>query len=140
MVLSKILLLNVSSLVKAELYYGKGGDTETMRKEAEEEMLKGLLLNLSHALSRLEAKGFTLPLDMKYPDNFTFLLEVFLKKVQTRTNYCLIMVVDEVEYASNTKVNLYGRVVIADEHSWLQVNSLDGVASSSIDQSLGYSV
>ncbi|GJX22101.1 F-box protein-like protein [Tanacetum coccineum] len=48
LVLSKILLLNVTSLVKAELYYRKEGDTETTRKEAEEEMLKGLLVNLSH--------------------------------------------------------------------------------------------
>ncbi|GKC60631.1 F-box protein-like protein, partial [Tanacetum coccineum] len=110
LVLSKILLLNVTSLVKAELYYGKEGDTETTRKEAEEEMLKGLLVNLSHvkdlkigvscqkALSRLEAKGFTLPLDMNY--------SATVRKMNSAQ--------------SNTMVNLYGRVVIADEHSWLQ--------------------
>nr|GEY25064.1 hypothetical protein [Tanacetum cinerariifolium] len=66
--------------VKAELDYEKRGHAETKRKVAEEEILKGLLLKLSHVkelkignscqkvLSRLEAKGFTLPLDMKYHD------------------------------------------------------------------------
>ncbi|GJV28162.1 hypothetical protein Tco_1384610 [Tanacetum coccineum] len=70
----------VSWKMKAVLDYEKHGHAETKRKVAEEKILKGLLLNLSHvkelkigdscqkALSRLEAKGFTLPLDMKYPD------------------------------------------------------------------------
>ncbi|GKD94974.1 hypothetical protein Tco_1374811, partial [Tanacetum coccineum] len=48
MFMSKIWLHNVTSLVKAELDYEKCGHAETKRKVAEEKILKGLLLNLSH--------------------------------------------------------------------------------------------
>ncbi|CAH1436176.1 unnamed protein product [Lactuca virosa] len=53
---------------------------ETTRDEAEEDMLKGFILNLHHVkdlkiggfcsnvLSRLEVKGFTFPSNMKLPD------------------------------------------------------------------------
>nr|GEW12160.1 hypothetical protein [Tanacetum cinerariifolium] len=40
----KVVLLNVSSLVEAELNYWKGGHYETTKKEWKEEMLKGLIL------------------------------------------------------------------------------------------------
>ena len=47
--LSKLVLLNVSSLVKAELDYVLVVDhSETTGKELEEEMLKGLILKLRH--------------------------------------------------------------------------------------------
>lgn len=48
LLLWKLLLLNVSSLVEADLDYTKGGHYETTPKEAEEEMLKGFILNLHH--------------------------------------------------------------------------------------------
>ncbi|KAL8255989.1 hypothetical protein R6Q59_031056 [Mikania micrantha] len=71
--LLKILLINVSSLVEADLDYALCGEYEITPKEAEEEMLKRLIINLVHvkevkiggycfkALSRLEAKGFIFP-------------------------------------------------------------------------------
>nr|GEY47377.1 hypothetical protein [Tanacetum cinerariifolium] len=72
---SKLMLLNVCSLVKAELNYVS--TSKIMYKEVEEEMLKELILKLPHveelkigsfcleALSGLEAKGFTLPSNIK---------------------------------------------------------------------------
>ncbi|KAL7612349.1 hypothetical protein Lser_V15G05894 [Lactuca serriola] len=80
LVLWKLLLLNVSSLVEANFDYEKLGYRETTRDEAEEDMLKGFILNLHHVkdlkvggfcsnvLSRLEVKGFTFPSNMKLPD------------------------------------------------------------------------
>ncbi|GKC82704.1 hypothetical protein Tco_1138421 [Tanacetum coccineum] len=56
----KVVLLNVSSLVEAELDYEKGGHYETTRKEEEEECLE--------TLGRLEAKGFTFPSNLEHPD------------------------------------------------------------------------
>ncbi|KAL4563325.1 hypothetical protein LXL04_027366 [Taraxacum kok-saghyz] len=79
MVLWKILLLDVSSLVEANLDYEKLGYRDTARKEMEEDMLKGLILNLRHVkelkigilcsevLSRLEDEGFIFPPNMKFP-------------------------------------------------------------------------
>ncbi|GKD69900.1 F-box/LRR-repeat protein 25-like protein [Tanacetum coccineum] len=76
----KVVLLNVSSLVEAELDYEKGGHYETTRKEEEEEMLEDLILSLRHVkklqigynclttLGRLEAKGFTFPSNLEHPD------------------------------------------------------------------------
>nr|GEX92457.1 hypothetical protein [Tanacetum cinerariifolium] len=64
----KVVLIDVSSLVEAELDYQKGGHYETRSKEGKEEMLKGLILRLRHTLARLEAKGFTFPSNLKYPD------------------------------------------------------------------------
>ncbi|XP_071697141.1 F-box protein At5g03100-like [Rutidosis leptorrhynchoides] len=78
----KLRLLDVSSLVKAHLFYTTTFDGGHVTKreeveEAEEEMLKGLILKLFHvkelqigdyclkALSRLEAKGFILPSNLK---------------------------------------------------------------------------
>ncbi|CAI9301937.1 unnamed protein product [Lactuca saligna] len=78
-VLNKLLLLNVFSLVEANLDYTNVSQWETMSEEEEEEMLKGLMLNLSHVkelnigdscskvVSRLEAKGFVFPSNMKFP-------------------------------------------------------------------------
>ncbi|GJT90898.1 F-box protein-like protein [Tanacetum coccineum] len=75
LMLSNLLLLNVSTLVKAELNYIKDGNFVE-----EEEMLKGMILKLRHVnklklgnsclhvLSRLKAKGFTIPSSMKSPD------------------------------------------------------------------------
>ncbi|KAK1420397.1 hypothetical protein QVD17_21957 [Tagetes erecta] len=80
LLLWKLLLLNVSSLVEADLDYTKCGHYETTPKEAEEEMLKGFILNLHHVkelrigifcfkvLSRLEAKGFVFPSNLKVLD------------------------------------------------------------------------
>ncbi|KAL4576855.1 hypothetical protein LXL04_012955 [Taraxacum kok-saghyz] len=48
MVLWKILLLDVSCLLEANLDHEKLGYRDTARKEKEEEMLKGLILNLRH--------------------------------------------------------------------------------------------
>ncbi|CAI9292827.1 unnamed protein product [Lactuca saligna] len=76
LLLWKLLLLNVSSLVEANLDYKNG---ETTPLEVEEEMFKGFILNLRHVkelkigafcskvLSRLEAKGFVFPLNFKFP-------------------------------------------------------------------------
>lgn len=76
-VLSKLSLLNVPSLVEAELDYDMLGPY-TSKKVAEELMLKDILLNLHHvktlklgylclkALLRLEDKGFVLPSCMTY--------------------------------------------------------------------------
>ncbi|GKB98801.1 hypothetical protein Tco_0984938 [Tanacetum coccineum] len=75
-----VVLLNVSSLVEAELNYWKGGHYETTKKERKEEMLKGLILSLHHVkklqigylylatLARLEAKVFTFPSNVEHPD------------------------------------------------------------------------
>nr|GEY55429.1 hypothetical protein [Tanacetum cinerariifolium] len=63
-----VVLLDVSSLVEAKLDYQKGGHYETRSKEGKEEMLKGLILRLRHTLARLEAKGFTFPSNLEYPD------------------------------------------------------------------------
>ncbi|GJY95016.1 hypothetical protein Tco_0511377 [Tanacetum coccineum] len=80
LLLWKIVLLNVSSLVEANLDYTKDGVFVTSPKDEEEELLKGLILSLCHVkelklgifcskvLSRLEAKGFTVPSNMKYLD------------------------------------------------------------------------
>ncbi|KAL4563323.1 hypothetical protein LXL04_027364 [Taraxacum kok-saghyz] len=74
----KVLLLNVSSVVEANLNYRMLGYKERTREEAEEEMLKGYILNLHHVkeliigvfctrvLARLEAKGFVLPSSIKF--------------------------------------------------------------------------
>ncbi|GKE52147.1 hypothetical protein Tco_1487303 [Tanacetum coccineum] len=68
--LRKLVLLNVSSLVKAKLNYRNAPDL--LSDEENEEMLKEFILSLRHVkeltigkycqkvLSRLEAKGFTL--------------------------------------------------------------------------------
>nr|GEV39712.1 hypothetical protein [Tanacetum cinerariifolium] len=64
----KVVLLNVSSLVEAELDYENGGHYETTRKEEEEEMLEDLILSLRHTLGHLEAKGFTFPSNLEHPD------------------------------------------------------------------------
>nr|GEX97681.1 hypothetical protein [Tanacetum cinerariifolium] len=73
LVLSKLSLLNVSSLVEAELDYIMLGPYTPPKKLAEELMLKDILLNLPHvetlklgplclkAFFRLEAKGSVLP-------------------------------------------------------------------------------
>ncbi|GKE36479.1 F-box protein-like protein, partial [Tanacetum coccineum] len=74
----KLMLLNVSSLVKAYLDY----TMDVPNKEQEEEdMLARFILCLRHvkelkigkdclkALSRLKAKGFIVPSNMKYPDS-----------------------------------------------------------------------
>ncbi|GJZ07715.1 F-box protein-like protein [Tanacetum coccineum] len=80
LLLWKVVLLNVSSLVEANLDYTKDGIFVTSPKDEEEELLKGLILSLCHVkeiklgifcskvLSRLEAKGFTVPSNMKYLD------------------------------------------------------------------------
>nr|XP_043637519.1 putative F-box/LRR-repeat protein At3g18150 [Erigeron canadensis] len=71
--LSKILLRNVSSLVKAELDFTKFGHERKTRKDENEEMLKRFILSLHHvkelilgsdcykAYSGLEVKGFIFP-------------------------------------------------------------------------------
>lgn len=79
LLLHKLLFLNVSSLVEANLdYKQRGRYVDATRKEAEEEMLKRFLLNLSHVkelkigsdcsevLSCLEAKGFVFPSILKF--------------------------------------------------------------------------
>ncbi|KVH89463.1 F-box protein At5g03100-like [Cynara cardunculus var. scolymus] len=80
LLLWKLVLLNMSSLVEANLDYTKGGHYETTPKEAEEEMLKGFIQSLRHVkelkigvfcckvLSRLEARGFIFPSNVKFPD------------------------------------------------------------------------
>ncbi|GKB80622.1 F-box/LRR-repeat protein 25-like protein [Tanacetum coccineum] len=77
LLLWKVVLLDVSSLVEAELDYEKSGHFETTSKEEKEEMLKGFLLSLRHVkrleigdycfrtLTRLKAKGFTFPSNAK---------------------------------------------------------------------------
>ncbi|XP_022023894.1 F-box/LRR-repeat protein 25 [Helianthus annuus] len=82
LVLRKFLLLNVSSLVEAHLDYTiPSWEYETTPEEAEEEMLKGFILNLRHVkhlkvgiscskvLDRLKAKGFLSPLNLKDPSD-----------------------------------------------------------------------
>ncbi|KAL7592115.1 hypothetical protein Lser_V15G32380 [Lactuca serriola] len=83
LLLSRLSLVHVSSLVEASLDYVEDWLCETM----EEEMLKGFILYLHHvkelkigiicfkALSRLEAKGFVIPSNMKLPDAFYEQLE-----------------------------------------------------------------
>ncbi|XP_076904983.1 F-box protein At5g03100-like [Bidens hawaiensis] len=80
LLLWKLVLVNVSSLVEADLDYTKEGCYDTTAKEAEEEMLKGFLLDLRHVkelkigifcykvLCRLEAKGFVFPSNLKVLD------------------------------------------------------------------------
>ncbi|GKA42211.1 hypothetical protein Tco_0734871 [Tanacetum coccineum] len=76
----ELVLLDMSSLVKAYLDYTM--DVRVPNKEQEkEDMLKRFILRLRHvkelrigkdclkALSRLEAKGFIVPSNMKYPDS-----------------------------------------------------------------------
>ncbi|KAL7590901.1 F-box/LRR-repeat protein 25 isoform X1 [Lactuca sativa] len=75
LLLLKLLLLNVSSLVEANIDYR---NSETTPEEAKEEMLKGFILNLRHVkelkiggfcsevVSRLEAKGFIFPSNVKF--------------------------------------------------------------------------
>nr|GEY97273.1 hypothetical protein [Tanacetum cinerariifolium] len=76
----ELMLLDMSSLVKAYLDYTM--DVRVPNKEQkEEDMLKRFILRLRHvkelrigkhclkALSRLEAKGFTVPSNTKYPDS-----------------------------------------------------------------------
>ncbi|GKC49624.1 hypothetical protein Tco_1072369, partial [Tanacetum coccineum] len=75
----KLLLLNVS-LVEAFLDYSKGGYYATTSKQEKEEMLNRFILKLRHikkltiriscagTLSRLEAKGLTLPPNLKVLD------------------------------------------------------------------------
>ncbi|GJR70548.1 F-box/LRR-repeat protein 25-like protein [Tanacetum coccineum] len=77
LMLSKVVLLNVSSLVEARLDYWMTGPSSTKERE---EMLKGHILSLGHVrilhigyncleiLARLEAEGFTFPSNMKYRD------------------------------------------------------------------------
>ncbi|XP_076944574.1 F-box/LRR-repeat protein 25-like [Bidens hawaiensis] len=77
LLLWKLVLVDVSSLVEADLDYTKEGYYDTTAKEAEEEMLKGFILDLRHVkelkigifcykvLSRLEAKGFKYPSNLK---------------------------------------------------------------------------
>ncbi|GJX17743.1 F-box/LRR-repeat protein 25-like protein [Tanacetum coccineum] len=83
--LSKLLLVDVSCLVKAHLDYQKYGHYEPAHVQSQimsqhEETLKGLILSLHHVkelkigesclkvLSRLEAKGFTFPSNVEHPD------------------------------------------------------------------------
>nr|GFC48490.1 hypothetical protein [Tanacetum cinerariifolium] len=72
--LEKLLLRNVSSVIKAELdYYKVVLDDESleMHDELNEEMLKGLLFSLGHAketLAGLKAKGFICPSNLKVVD------------------------------------------------------------------------
>ncbi|KAL4563319.1 hypothetical protein LXL04_027359 [Taraxacum kok-saghyz] len=74
----KLLLLNVSSLVEANLDYKKYGRWDGTDNETEEEMLKGLILNLRHVkelkigdncstvYSRMKMKGFQFLPNMKF--------------------------------------------------------------------------
>ncbi|KAL4563324.1 hypothetical protein LXL04_027365 [Taraxacum kok-saghyz] len=87
LLLLKIVLLNVSSVVEANLDYKKMGHWEIDRREEEDEMLKGFILHLSHikelkfghycskVLFRLDAKGFVFPSNAKFPDGFQKQLE-----------------------------------------------------------------
>ncbi|XP_076944914.1 F-box/LRR-repeat protein 25-like [Bidens hawaiensis] len=80
LLLWNLFLLDVSSLVEAELDYSHGGYYEMTPEEAEEEMLKRFIHNLRHVkelkiwvfcfevLSRLEAKGFIFPSNLKVLD------------------------------------------------------------------------
>ncbi|GJR17654.1 F-box/LRR-repeat protein 25-like protein [Tanacetum coccineum] len=73
----------VSSLVKAHLDYIKKGYDEPTRKEGKEDMLKAFIQSLGHvkelkigtacasALSRLEAKGFISPSNLKVADRIS---------------------------------------------------------------------
>ncbi|XP_076949869.1 F-box/LRR-repeat protein 25-like [Bidens hawaiensis] len=75
-----LLLLDVSCLVEADLDYSHGGYYETTPEEAKEEMLKRFIHDLRHVkelkiwvfcfevLSRLEAKGFIFPSNLKVLD------------------------------------------------------------------------
>nr|GEW31720.1 hypothetical protein [Tanacetum cinerariifolium] len=75
--LSKLLLVDVSCLVKAHLDYKKYGHYEPTREVSQEETLKGLILSLRHvkelkigelcfeALAGLKAKGFICPSNLK---------------------------------------------------------------------------
>ncbi|KAM0071471.1 putative leucine-rich repeat domain superfamily, F-box-like domain superfamily [Helianthus debilis subsp. tardiflorus] len=73
-----LLLVDVWSLVEADLDYTKGGHYDTTTpKEAEEQMLKGFILNLRHVkelkigifcfkvLCRLKAKGFVFSIELE---------------------------------------------------------------------------
>ncbi|GJR31868.1 putative E3 ubiquitin-protein ligase LIN [Tanacetum coccineum] len=86
--LEKLLLRNVSSVIKAELdYYKAVLDDESleMHDELKEEMLKGLLFSLGHAkevkigelcleaLTGLKAKGFICPSNLKVLDKINVL-------------------------------------------------------------------
>nr|GEY14881.1 hypothetical protein [Tanacetum cinerariifolium] len=76
----KVILLNVSSLMKAKLNY-KRGYYEKTKEEAEEDMLKGLIQSLSHVKDltigsfsfkvfyRLKAEGFIFPSNLKVVDS-----------------------------------------------------------------------
>ncbi|KAL8236103.1 hypothetical protein R6Q59_017184 [Mikania micrantha] len=80
LLLWKLLLVNVYYLVEADLDYTKGIHYDTDPKQAEEDMLKEFILNLRHVkelkigifcfkvLSRLEAKGFIFPSNLKVLD------------------------------------------------------------------------
>ncbi|KAL4563327.1 hypothetical protein LXL04_027368 [Taraxacum kok-saghyz] len=81
LVLWKLLLLDVSSLIKVYLdYYTLDRYFDPTPKEAEEEMLKGFILKTRHVkeleigsycykvVSRLEAKGFEFPSNVKFSD------------------------------------------------------------------------
>nr|XP_043621347.1 F-box protein At5g03100-like [Erigeron canadensis] len=80
LMLAKLLLLEVSSLVKVSLNYTKCGYYEKSSKEEEEEMLKRFILHLRHAkevkigkfcvkaLTRLTAKGFIFPPNLQILD------------------------------------------------------------------------
>ncbi|GKA80800.1 F-box/LRR-repeat protein 25-like protein [Tanacetum coccineum] len=73
--LLKVMLLNVSSLVEADIDYSL--DNTQIGEQEEEEMLKSLILSLRHVkmlyigdncletLAQLKAKGFTFPSNMK---------------------------------------------------------------------------
>ncbi|KAL4563346.1 hypothetical protein LXL04_027387 [Taraxacum kok-saghyz] len=83
LLVSKLLLVNVSSLVKAELDYYNSDDTTTRLEAEYAEMLKGFILNLGHvkelkigsrcseALIYLENNGFTFPSNLKFPDDWS---------------------------------------------------------------------
>ncbi|GKB47677.1 hypothetical protein Tco_0898430 [Tanacetum coccineum] len=79
--LHKFLLHDLSSLVKVKLDYKEGYCKGTDEEDAEDEMLKGILLSLSHVkelkigkqclpvFSCLEAKGFVFPTGLRLPDD-----------------------------------------------------------------------
>ncbi|KAL4559161.1 hypothetical protein LXL04_031295 [Taraxacum kok-saghyz] len=86
MIRRKLLLVNVSSLVKANLNYKCTSiwlQRKTMPMEMEEEMLEIHIMNLGHvkeikigdlcykALSSLRDKGFVFPSNVKFPDHLT---------------------------------------------------------------------
>ena len=70
----KLLLLNVSSLVEAFLYYCKKGYYETTAKEAKEEMLKGFILKLHHV--KKLAIGYSCA-KVRFPSSFSQLLSLY---------------------------------------------------------------